>query len=67
MSLPKLKHYLWLLLLGFVLIGCEGNSINDYDNGYEAAWNGEKATSRFSSKEYHYANKELTFDKFRKR
>ncbi len=53
MRLPKLKNYLWVLILGFVLSGCESNSGYDFDNGYEAAWNGEKAPTRFSSQEYH--------------
>lgn len=48
-----MKHvsYLFLLIIGFALAGCGDGDRYDYDNGYESAWNDEKAPSRFSSKE----------------
>jgi len=36
----------------FLLTSCDDNSRYDYDYGYEAAWDGEKEPSRFSSQQY---------------
>lgn len=48
----KRVPYLLLLIIGFALSGCGDGNRYDYDNGYESAWNDEKAPSRFSSTEY---------------
>lgn len=41
-----------LLIIGLFITGCDSNSGYEYDNGYESAWNEEKAPTRWSSKEY---------------
>lgn len=47
-----IKSLLLLPLLGVCLVGCNSNSGCDYDNGYESAWEGVSAPTRFSSQQY---------------
>ena len=47
-----IKPLLLLPILGIFLVGCDGNSGYDYDDGYESAWEEGSAPTRFSSQKY---------------
>lgn len=57
-----MKYCLLILCvgMGFILSSCDSN--NQYDDGYESAWNGEAKPSLFSSRKYKNGYEQATAD-----